>query len=40
MRFKIYDKTAEKATSIGVSYKQIVDPLAQLLLTADYNSKG
>ena len=33
MRFKIYDKTAEKLSSVGVSYKFPADPLAKLLLT-------
>lgn len=38
MRFKFYDKTAEKLTSLGVSNNKIRDPLARLLLTPDYNN--
>lgn len=38
MRFKIYDKTAEKLTSLGVSNNKIRDPLSKLLLTTDCNS--
>jgi len=38
MRFKIYDKSAEKLTSLGVSNNDVRDPLAKLLLTPDYNS--
>ena len=32
MRFKIYDKTAEKLTSLGCSYNSPGDPLSNLLL--------
>jgi hypothetical protein len=39
MRFKIYDKTAEKLTSLGCSYNSPGDPLSNLLLIEKLNKK-
>ena len=36
IRFKIYDKTAELLTSLGVSYDTIADPFSRLVLTNNY----
>ena len=40
MRFKIYDKTAEKLTSDGVSNNFTTDPLSKLLLTCKKDNAG
>ena len=35
MRIKIYGKTEDKLTSLGVSNNDVKDPLAKLLLTGN-----
>ena len=40
MRFKLYNKTAEKITSLGVTRNNIGDPFAKLVLTNDFNKYG
>ena len=35
IRFKIYDKTAEKLTSLGVKFNKIGDPFSSLVLAPE-----
>ena len=35
MRFKIYNKTIDKLSSLGVKQDKIVDPFAELVLTSN-----
>ena len=37
IRAKIYEKTIERLTSLGVNFDQVQDPLKKLLLTAPTN---